>query len=148
MIFKFVITGREEQVIGFEKELLDVLLRVVGDNEMLAHEIHFCVHEAILNVIQHTYRWDLDQPLDIQVNINETSENSRVLEIIIKDSGKPIDKPIAPPRQIDQFQLRKRGLYMIGKIMDDFQVKPMGKTGNMAYMKKIIPILDNNYKEG
>ena len=33
---------------------------------MLAHEIHFCVHEAILNVIQHTYRWDLDQPLDIR----------------------------------------------------------------------------------
>ncbi len=138
MIFKFTISGKEEQVVEFEKELLDILLRVVGDNDMIAHEIHFCVHEAILNVIQHTYKWNLDLPLDIRIDVSKAVKGKQTLEISIKDNGPAIEKPIIPPKQIEQFQLRKRGLYMISKIMDEFTIEPQEKTGNITYMKKIL----------
>jgi anti-sigma regulatory factor (Ser/Thr protein kinase) len=144
MIFKFTISGKEEQVVEFEKELLDILLRIVGDNEMIAHEIHFCVHEAILNVIQHTYKWNLELPLDIRIDVAKQVKQKRVLEISIKDYGPSIEKPITPPKQIEQFQLRKRGLYMISKIMDEFTIEPQEKSGNLTYMKKILsPKSDN-----
>jgi serine/threonine-protein kinase RsbW len=138
MVFKFTITGKEDQVVAFEKEMLDILLRIVDNEEMVAHEIHFCIHEAILNVIQHTYKWNLNKTLEIRLDINELDDSKQVLEVYIKDSGPEIPKPIKPPKQIDQFQLRKRGLYMISKIMDEFRIEPQGKKGNITYMKKIL----------
>ncbi len=138
MIFKFTISGKEEEVVEFEKELIDILLRILSDNEILAHEIHFCVHEAIFNVIQHTYKWNISLPLEIKININETDKSSRNLEIFIRDYGSPVSMTIIPPKQIEQFQLRKRGIYMISKIMDEFYIEPQDKTGNITYMKKIL----------
>jgi anti-sigma regulatory factor (Ser/Thr protein kinase) len=138
MIFKFTISGKEEQVVEFEKELLDILLRLTGDQEMIAHEVHFCVHEAILNIIQHTYKWDLDHPLDIRLDVTETDGTDRVLEIAIRDYGPPIEGPIIPPKRVDKFQLRKRGLYMISKIMDSYSIESVAKNGNVTYMKKIL----------
>lgn len=144
MIFKFSITGKEEQVVEFEKELLDILMRLVGDDEMLAHEVHFCVHEAILNILQHTYKWNLDHPLDIRLDISEPEGGDRVLEISIRDVGPAIEAPVIPPEKVDKFQLRKRGLYMISKIMDEFALEALGKTGNVTYMKKVLKTrLDN-----
>ncbi len=138
MIFKFTISGKEEEVVQFEKELLDILIKIAGREGMTAHEIHFCVHEAILNVIQHTYKWNLDQPIEIRIDVTKVDSSQQILEIFIKDFGPPIDKPITPPKHIGQFQLRKRGLYMISKIMDEFIVEPQEKGGNVTYMKKIM----------
>ncbi|MGA2143093.1 MAG: ATP-binding protein [Brevinematales bacterium] len=105
---------------------------------MIAYEIHFCVHEAILNVIQHTYKWDLTQPIDIRIDVTGINEASQELEISIKDYGRKLEKEISPPSRIGQFQLRKRGLYMISKIMDECVIKPLEKGGNLTYMKKLL----------
>jgi serine/threonine-protein kinase RsbW len=144
MVFKFTITGKEEQVVAFEKEMLDILLRIVDNEEMVAHEIHFCIHEAILNVIQHTYKWNLNKPLEIRLDITDLDDTKKVLEVFIKDFGASIAKPINPPRKIDQFQLRKRGLYMISKIMDEFHIEPQAKKGNITYMKKVLKAKNDN----
>jgi anti-sigma regulatory factor (Ser/Thr protein kinase) len=138
MIFQFTITGQEEEVVQFEKELLDILQKITGSESMIAYEIHFCVHEAILNVIQHTYKWDLTQPIDIRIDVTGINEASQELEISIKDYGRKLEKEISPPSRIGQFQLRKRGLYMISKIMDECVIKPLEKGGNLTYMKKLL----------
>ena len=145
MIFKFTISGKEEQVVEFEKELLDILLRMVGEKEMIAHEIHFCVHEAILNIIQHTYKWNLDKPLEIRLDTFENSDFDKTLQISIKDIGPAIETQIIPPKSVEKFQLRKRGLYMISKIMDDFSIEPQGKNGNITTMKKILTHKNESY---
>ncbi|MGC8765967.1 MAG: ATP-binding protein [Brevinematia bacterium] len=132
-----MITGNEEKIIAFEKELLAILEKTFSQNDLTSHEIHFCVHEAILNIIQHTYKWDTSLPIDIQINITE-EEEKKIVEIYIKDTGKPIKKEIHPPHSIKSFQMRQRGLYMISKIMDDFYIKPVNKSGNLSYMKKIV----------
>lgn len=137
LIFKFLITGEIEKIISFEKELLAILEKSFSQNDITGHEIHFCVHEAILNVIQHTYKWNTSFPIDIQLNISE-EDDKKIVEIYIKDSGKPIRKEIHPPKFLKSFQWRKRGLYMISKIMDDFYIKPVNKSGNLTYMKKIV----------
>ncbi len=138
MIFKFTISGREEEVVQFEKELLDILQKIAGKEGMTSYEIHFCVHEAILNVIQHTYKWDLKRPIDIRIDVSREGASQK-LEISIRDYGPKLEKPIIPPKQIGQFQLRKRGLYMISKIMDECVIQPQEKGGNLTYMKKILP---------
>jgi anti-sigma regulatory factor (Ser/Thr protein kinase) len=137
MIFNFTISGKENRIVEFEKELLEILKRLVDNHDMIAHEIHFCIHEAILNIIQHTYKWNLNLPIEIKLNVTGSMEKqNKVLEIRIKDNGPAIDKELIPPTKIDKFQMRKRGLYMIGKIMDEFHVEPIAKNGNITYMKK------------
>lgn len=139
MIFNFRITGKEDQIVQFEKELLDILLRLVENGDMLAHEIHFCIHESILNILQHSYKWNLELPIEIRLDISGGPDpSSRTLEIRIKDNGPAIEKVLEPPDKLDKFQMRKRGLYMISKIMDEFNIKPQGTTGNVTYMKKTL----------
>jgi anti-sigma regulatory factor (Ser/Thr protein kinase) len=77
-------------------------------------------------------------PLDIRIDVSRPVKQKQTLEITIKDNGPAIEKPITPPKQIEQFQLRKRGLYMISKIMDEFYIEPQDKNGNITYMKKIL----------
>ena len=139
MIFNFTISGKEDQIIEFEKELLEILVRLVDDQEMEAHEIHFCIHEAIMNILQHSYKWDLELPIEVRLDITGNKDTEfRVLEIRIKDVGPSITKPLIPPKNVDKFQMRKRGLYMISKIMDEFNIIPQKKLGNVTYMKKIL----------
>lgn len=151
MILKFTITGEESQVINFEKDLLEILNRFMADQATVSHEILFCVHEAILNIIQHTYHWDLTQPIIIQITLTDSDKLNRVFEISLKDTGKPVDKELTPPVQINPFQLRQRGLYMISKIMDEFSLSPQKEKGNITYMKKVMPVInptDGIFKSG
>lgn len=139
MIFNFTISGKEDQIVEFEKELLEILIRLVDDQEMEAHEIHFCIHEAIMNILQHSYKWNLDMPIEVRLDITGNKDTDfRILEIKIKDIGPVITKTIVPPKNVDKFQMRQRGLYMISKIMDEFYIKPQKKTGNITFMKKVL----------
>lgn len=139
MILNYRIFGREDSIVEFERELLDILIRLVGKEEMTAHEIHFCIHEAILNILQHTYKWNLNQPIEVKIVVTGSDEtHDKTLEISIKDLGPAIDSPLIPPSKIDKFQMRKRGLYMISKIMDEFHIKPVEKNGNITFMKKLL----------
>ena len=144
MIFNFTVSGTEEQIVQFERELLEILTRITGDQDMVAHEIHFCIHEAILNILQHSYCWKKDLPIDVKLIVSGSDESKdKVLEIQIKDTGPAIQKPLEPPEKIDRFQMRKRGIYMISKIMDEFTVRYDGKSGNITYMKKSLSRLDD-----
>lgn len=143
VIFNFTISGKEDQIVEFEKELIDILKRLVDDQDNIAHEIHFCIHEAILNIIQHTYKWNLELPIDIKLTVRGNgSERPKILEIRIKDVGPSIAGELKPPETIDKFQMRKRGLYMISKIMDEFKIGPKGKNGNVTYMKKDVSFVN------
>lgn len=142
MIFKFAITGKETDVVDFEKKLIDIFIRFLG-NSTIAHEIHFCVHEAILNIVQHTYKWDLKLGMVIKVRITYQHSEEIQIEIIIRDYGPPIQQKITPPKSVETFQLRKRGLYMIQKIMDDFSIRPKEKNGNMTYLKKTVKMISD-----
>jgi len=137
MIFNFSFFGTENEVVQFEQNLMKILLRLFKDDEMLANEVHFCVHEAVLNIMQHSYYWDSSKPIDVRLAINEGEAESEI-EIQIIDQGTPIEKVLQIPGQIETFQMRKRGLYMIGQIMDFFSVSPAEKKGNVTKMRKII----------
>lgn len=144
MILNYRIFGREDSIVEFERELLDMLIRLVGKEEMVAHEIHFCIHEAILNILQHTYKWDLNLPIEVRMVVSGSDEtHDKTLEISIKDIGPSIGEPLIPPAKVDKFQMRKRGLYMISKIMDEFHIKPVDKNGNITFMKKVLSHTDD-----
>ncbi len=145
MIFNFSIFGSESDIVKFEQKSMKILLRILEKNELLASEIHFCMHEAILNVIQHAHLWDSSKPIEIRIFLNDT-ETEKQIEISITDQGPKISQLIQIPDHIEKFQLRKRGLYMISQIMDEFSISPSEKTGNITKMKKVIPL--NLLKKG
>ncbi len=137
MIFQFCVACTESEILAFEKEVMDVLGRVVGstpDGMMQIHEFHFCIHEAILNILQHTYKWDMNQKRSERLALTEEKEGW-ICEVNIRDFGPPIPKKITPPPTVDKFQMRKRGLYMMSKILDEFSLTPL-EDGNLTYLKK------------
>lgn len=138
MIFQFTVRCTESEILAFEKEVMDILSRVLGDSSdmlMLIHEFHFCIHESILNILQHTYKWDMSKKLDIRLQIVEEGDK-RICEVIIHDFGPPVPKKLVPPHAVDRFQMRKRGLYMMSKILDEFSLTPQA-DGNLTYLKKV-----------
>ncbi len=144
MIFNFKVSGTEDEIVQFERELLEILTRITCDQDMVAHEIHFCIHEAILNILQHSYHWKRDIPINIKLIVSGSDEKKdKILEIQIKDNGPAIKQPLEPPEKIDRFQMRKRGIYMISKIMDEFSINYDGKSGNITYMKKKLSGFDD-----
>ncbi|QJR22773.1 hypothetical protein BREVNS_2023 [Brevinematales bacterium NS] len=138
MIFQFTVQCTESEILAFEKEVMDILSRVLGSSSdalMRIHEFHFCIHESILNILQHTYKWDMSQKLEIRLQITEEGEK-RICEVTIRDFGPPVPKKLVPPDSVDRFQMRKRGLYMMSKILDEFSLTPQS-DGNVTYLKKI-----------
>jgi len=137
MIFQFSVQCTESDILAFEKEVMDILSRAIGDSPdalMQIHEFHFCIHESILNILQHTYKWDMSRKLEIRFQITDEKEK-RICEVTIRDFGPPVPKKLVPPDSVDTFQMRKRGLYMMSKILDDFSLTPQG-DGNITYLKK------------
>lgn len=142
MIYTFKVSGDEQEIVSFERELLAILKRIMNWGDMSAHEIHFCIHESILNILQHSYKWDTEIPIEIKLNFSGDIENHDLeLEIQIRDFGPSIEKKIEAPSEIERFQMRRRGLYMISKIMDEFYIKPKKKGGNVTYMKKNLSLM-------
>jgi|GEM_PF-1499083 len=141
MIFQFSLGCSESEILSFEKEVMDILSRVLGNSSeaiMEIHEFHFCIHESIMNILQHTYKWDMTKSLEIRFVITE-EDDKRVCEVSIKDFGPPVPRKLVPPPSVDQFQMRKRGLYMMSKILDEFSLTPQ-EDGNITYLKKIFTV--------
>jgi anti-sigma regulatory factor (Ser/Thr protein kinase) len=138
MILNYRIFGREDSIVEFERELLDILIRLVGKEEMTAHEIHFCIHEAILNILQHTYKWNLNQPIEVKIVVSGSDEtNDKTLEISIKDLGPAIDSPLIRPedRQIPDEKTRLiHDQQDYGRVL--YQTRR--RNGNVTYMKKLL----------
>lgn len=138
MIFQFTFPCTETEILAFEKEVVDILSRIVGsssDAMMLLHEFHFCIHESILNILQHTYKWNVNQKLEVKISVTEEGKN-QVCEVTIRDFGPPVPQKLTPPASVDKFQIRKRGLYMMSKILDNFSLTPLA-DGNITYLKKV-----------
>ena len=84
-------------------------------------DIVFCVHEACTNAIHHSKSHD-----DVDVELVLEGQSVRVS---VNDSGCGLDLDQHDPlREPELFRLRGRGLYLMAKLMDDFEISIDGGT--------------------
>lgn len=97
------------------------------------YAVQLGVHEACVNIIEHSYR-DVE---DGKIFIDLEFINDPVgIVINIHDTGKGFDPQTIPSPGFDELQYRGFGLYLIRELIDD-AVYSSEKHGNHWHLKKI-----------
>jgi anti-sigma regulatory factor (Ser/Thr protein kinase) len=111
---------------GFFSSLLEAL----DFDEAETNGIVLAVHEACANVIEHCYRGDAGQRIDLTVSIMPES-----ITIEIQDYGGQQDVTAFKPRALDDVRPRGLGTHFIQNLMDDVSFC-VSETGTLLRMTK------------
>jgi anti-sigma regulatory factor (Ser/Thr protein kinase) len=106
------------------------LLETLDFNDAETNGIVLAVHEACANVIEHCYRGDAGQRIDLTVSVMPES-----ITIEIQDYGGPQDVTAFKPRALDDVRPRGLGTHFIQALMDDVSFSA-SDTGTLLRMTK------------
>ncbi len=124
-----------EEVHNFENTL-EQQLDELNLNKRTMFNIRLAFHEAIINVIQHTYKFSNDKQIDIDIDIN-----NECFECYIYDFGKKVSPDQIVPRKKKEIQTNGLGVFLYSKLMDEVEFKNT-KDGNVLRMKKFFKNTD------
>lgn len=94
-------------------------------------EVVLAVNEAYANVIQHCYRGDTTQRVDLTVSILP-----QILTIEMQDYGGGMDLACVKPRDLDEVRPGGIGTYLMRAIMDEVTYDVSSGTGTVLRMRK------------
>jgi anti-sigma regulatory factor (Ser/Thr protein kinase) len=88
-------------------------------------------NEAISNVIRHAHEGRTDARFQVECRLAPD-----VMEVILRDEGKPFDLAAVP--HLDPADIRPggRGVYLMRALMDELSSQPWGDHGNLLRMVK------------
>lgn len=119
-----------EDVQRFETEL-EKRLSAVSISKKTLFNIRLAFHEAVINVIQHTYKFKKDK--DILVDMNVSKE---IFECEIRDFGKKVNpENIRPKKKANSIQTNGLGVFLYSKLMDEIEFSNT-PDGNLIMLKK------------
>jgi serine phosphatase RsbU (regulator of sigma subunit)/putative methionine-R-sulfoxide reductase with GAF domain/anti-sigma regulatory factor (Ser/Thr protein kinase) len=111
--------------------------RDAGMDDSDTYAVELAVDEACTNIIEHAYQGEN------RGNIECTCEsNNECLTIVIRDHGQPFDpSTVAAPdlnANIDNRVVGGLGVFLMKKLMDEVRFEPMGESGNVLTMVKLL----------
>lgn len=106
------------------------LLAALDFGETEANGIALAVHEACANIIEHCYRGDPKQRIDLSVTITPES-----ITIEIQDYGGKQDVTRFKPRVIDEVRPKGLGMHFMQSLMDEVNFST-SDTGTRLRMTK------------
>jgi anti-sigma regulatory factor (Ser/Thr protein kinase) len=119
-----------EDVHKFEIEL-EKRLSEVKINKKSLFNIRLAFHEAVINVIQHTYNFQKDKDVLIDINIS-----GEVFECEIRDFGNKVNpEDIRPKKKENTIQTNGLGVFLYSKLMDEVEFSNTN-DGNLITLKK------------
>jgi anti-sigma regulatory factor (Ser/Thr protein kinase) len=118
-----------EEVHNFENEL-ENQLQNLNLTKRTMFNIRLAFHEAIINVIQHTYKFSNDKDIKIDLNVDEES-----FDCHIYDYGKKVSPDKIVPKKKKEIQTNGLGVFLYSKLMDEVEFSNT-ESGNVLRMKK------------
>ncbi len=113
------------------RDFLTSLLDELGFDSHDRMGVVLAVNEAYANVIQHCYRGDTNQRVDLAVQIAP-----QVLTIELRDYGDQIDVACIEPRDLDDVRPGGLGTHLMRTIMDEVTYDVSSGTGTVLRMSK------------
>ncbi len=108
-----------------------------GFSEDKIMDITLAVDEAVTNIIKHSYSFDPNGEIKLEIEVNNGEFN-----IIITDKGKSFDPTSVPEPDIRKYQREHRvggfGLYLMKKFMDEVIYTSIPNNYNRVKLKKKI----------
>lgn len=121
---------------GASRRLARAAITILADcfeGEDLLHDLDLALTEACANVVRHAYK-DCDLG-DLQIRLSISP--GRTIELEIADWGPGFEAQVAEVSNADPEAHGGRGLFIISRLADEFQVKKRGNK-TIVWMKKHI----------
>ncbi len=93
-------------------------LSIEGDFATTVYEIQLAVHEICTNVIEHAYKNDAEQRIELEVSIIQTGINSLSITLFDYSGIEFIASDVQMP-DVEALQERGMGLMLVNQIMDE-----------------------------
>ena len=131
-VIEVVLESKLENVEQAEEATRSVCARL-GFNEETEFHIEMAVHEAVINAIHHGNKEDPLKKVYIKFVVLEET-----LEIHVRDEGAGFDpgKVPDPLAKENLLNISGRGIFLVRKFMDEFQVKSSPGMGTEVIMIK------------
>jgi anti-sigma regulatory factor (Ser/Thr protein kinase) len=113
------------------RDFLASLLNDLGFDARDRMSIVLAVNEAYANVIQHCYRGDTTQRVDLTLLITP-----QMITIEMRDYGGKIDLTCIEPRNLDEVRPGGIGTHLMRAIMDEVTYDVSSVTGTVLRMSK------------
>jgi sigma-B regulation protein RsbU (phosphoserine phosphatase) len=113
------------------KKAMDAMARYVHDENVL-YDLDLCLTEACANAVKHAYPEDAPGDVEFRVQV----DFGRSIAVEVSDWGAPLSvqgEPSAPDPEAES----GRGLYIISKLMDAFEIKKHDGRKSLFFRKNI-----------
>lgn len=100
--------------LGTVRAFLTSLLHKLDFDEQEIHGVVLAVNEAYANIIEHCYRGDTAQRIDLTIQVAPTC-----LTVEIRDYGEPPDLDAIQPRSLHDVRPKGLGTHFMRTLMDD-----------------------------
>lgn len=94
------------------------------------YDLELVVAEALINIVKHTYKFDLSQLISYTIEMKDSS-----VEIKIRDFGPKIDPEELKPRELSEPREGGLGLHLIRTLVDNWKYEEVCK-GNLLFMRR------------
>jgi anti-sigma regulatory factor (Ser/Thr protein kinase) len=101
------------------------------------------VDEAAANIIKHAYKNEKDKPIFMYCKIHDDR-----LEIILRDSGRKVDKKEIKSRELQDVKPGGLGVHFIKSTMDVVNYDNSLEDGNKLTLAKYLPGVRKHHAEG
>ena len=117
---------------------LERLTEVLGLSAEETRAITRAVDEALTNIMRHSYKGKVDQPITVaftRVPRPASKGPGEGLEIVFCDRGPAVDPAKLQGRHLDDIKPGGLGLHLIHQSMDSFQYRREGDTNLFTLVK-------------
>jgi serine/threonine-protein kinase RsbW len=117
---------------------LGPLMEMLGFSPEQNRAIIRAVDEAVSNIMRHSYRGRLDQPIEVYCNRlrrRANGETEQGVEILLFDCGPEIDTTKLQARPLDEIKPGGLGLHIIRGSMDTVEYKRAGRLNRLRLVK-------------
>ncbi len=127
---ELVIDSRVEEV-ARAREWLSELARTEGFSDKDVRGLGLVVSEACVNIVEHAYRGQAGNPIELRLAINDTR---LVLQIL--DEGKRFDLQSYSSPDLSEPQEGGYGVFLMRSIMDEVDYDTSGEGGTVLTLIK------------
>jgi serine/threonine-protein kinase RsbW len=105
--------------------------------EIILYNMGLCVTEAVMNIINHTYKHDPDKIIEILITVGEEKVVFRIIDFGENQEVLPKKELYLNPKKIAELPESGYGLFFIYHFMDEVVRRRVGNK-NILCMKKNI----------
>jgi anti-sigma regulatory factor (Ser/Thr protein kinase) len=128
----------DPSLLAVVRSMIAQLCEVLGFSAADCRSVTRAVDEALSNIMRHAYKGVSERTIQLSlshIGSRNNGDRREGLEILLEDSGPPVDPTKLRPRSLDEVRPGGLGLHFIRQSMDKVEYKRVGQTNRLCLLK-------------